>query len=81
MTLGWTFNFFNSLVQLKDFNLLYGTCLLYIIILLIIIRHNHFIRLKLIRGKKLPDEDGAFEYGSSRFASLKEIKKDLKFGI
>lgn len=36
------------------------------------------IKLKLLRNKELPKEDGSFEYGSSRWSTKQEIKKEFK---
>lgn len=46
--------------------------------MLVIIRQTYHYKLKLLRKKELPKEDGSFEYGSSRFATEEEIKKKFK---
>lgn len=76
--LEWNINIFYSLFQLKDFGLLFGTLLLSTIIFLFILKYDKEIKLKLQRIKKLPEEDGSYEYGSSRWATKKEIKKEFK---
>lgn len=43
-----------------------------------ILKYDRDIKLKLLKKKGLPDEDGSFEYGSSRFMTKKEIKKNFK---
>lgn len=77
ITLSWNFNIFKSILSIKNFSLLFGTILLTTLIMLFILKYNKEIRLKFIRKKKLPDEDGSFEYGSSRWATKKEIKKEF----
>lgn len=46
--------------------------------MLVIISYDKDIDLKFLRSKDLPDEDGSFEYGSSRWATKKEINKNFK---
>ena len=67
--LDWNFNFIYTFSKLSDISLLYGTILFYIIVMLVIIRQTYHYKLKLLRKKELPKEDGSFEYGSSRFAT------------
>lgn len=43
-----------------------------------ILKYDRNIKLKLLKKKGLPEEDGSFEYGSSRFMTKKEIKKNFK---
>lgn len=76
--LDWNFNFIYTFSKLSDISLLYGTILFYIIVMLVIIRQTYHYKLKLLRKKELPKEDGSFEYGSSRFATEEEIKKKFK---
>lgn len=76
--LSWNFNIFKTLFSLKDFGLLFGTLLLSSLFYLIILKYDHDIILRLNRKKGLPKEDGSFEYGSSRFMTSKEIKKNFK---
>ena len=78
--MSWDFNIFYSLYQLKDFNLVIGTFLLTIIMYLVILKYNKDIKLKLNINNSLPDSDGNFEYGSSRWMNKQEIKKrNIKF--
>ena len=63
---------------MKDFKLLFGTFLLSTIIFLVIIKYDRDFKTKFIRKKELPKEDGSFEYGSSRWMTKKEIKKNFK---
>lgn len=77
ITLSWDFNFIKSLFQLKDFELLSGTLLMTSLTILFIIKYDKDLKLKIQR-KKMPDEDGSFEYGSSRWATKKEIKEKFK---
>lgn len=76
--LTWDFNFFTSFFALKDLSLLFGTTLLISLIMLFVLKYDKEFKLKLNRKKKLPREDGSFEYGSSRWATKKEIKKEFK---
>ncbi len=61
-----------------DLGLLFGTILLSSLIFMFILKYDRDIKLKLLKKKGLPDEDGSFEYGSSRFMTKKEIKKNFK---
>ena len=74
----WSFDFTKSLLELKDYQFLFGNLLLSFLMMLIIIKHNKNIKLQFNRKNKLPKEDGSFEYGSSRFQTTKEIKKNFK---
>lgn len=74
----WNINIFYTFLKLVDNNLLYGTILFYIIFILIIVKYNYNVRLKIFKKKELPKEDGSYEYGSSRFATEKEIKDKFK---
>lgn len=76
--LKWNINVFKSLFSLTDLGLLFGTILLSSLIFMFILKYDRDIKLKLLKKKGLPDEDGSFEYGSSRFMSKKEIKKNFK---
>ena len=72
--LKWDFNVIKSLLKLSDFGLLFGTILMTTLIFLFVLKYDKEIKLKLKRKKELPEEDGSFEYGSSRWATKKEIK-------
>lgn len=48
------------------------------IMMLFILKYDKEFKLKLSRLKKMPEEDGSFEYGSSRWATKKEIRKNYK---
>ena len=76
--LSWNINFIHTLLKLNDFNLLFGTILMTLLIMLFILRYDKDLKIKLQRIKKLPEEDGSFEYGSSRWATKKEIKDNFK---
>lgn len=65
---------FHSFIELKDISLLFGTILLSTIIILFILKYDKELKLKLQKLKKMPKEDGSYEYGSSRWATKKEIK-------
>ena len=78
INLTWNINIFHSFFQLKDISLLFGTILLSAIIMLFILKYDRDLKLKLQKIKKMPDEDGSYEYGSSRWATKKEIKKQFK---
>ena len=72
--LEWNLNEFYSFIELKDISLLFGTILLSTIIILFILKYDKELKLKLQKLKKMPKEDGSYEYGSSRWATKKEIK-------
>lgn len=76
--LSWNINVIYSFLQLKDIDLLFGTILLTLILFLFILKCDKDIKLKLSKSKDLPEEDGSYEYGSSRWAMKKEIKKKFK---
>jgi len=57
---------------------LFGTLLLFVLMCLLILRYDTDIKLLLKRSNKMPDEDGSFEYGSSRWTTEKEIKDRFK---
>lgn len=65
---------FHSFIELKDISLLFGTILLSTIIILFILKYDKELKLKLQKLKKMPKEDGSYKYGSSRWATKKEIK-------
>lgn len=65
---------FHSFIELKDISLLFGTILLSTIIILFILKYDKELKLKLQKLKKMPKEDGSYEYGSSSWATKKEIK-------
>lgn len=76
--LSWNINIFYSLLKLNDISLLFGTILLTSLIMLFILKYDKELKLKLQRLKKMPKEDGSYEYGSSRWATKKEIKDTFK---
>ena len=76
--LEWNLNEFYSFIELKDISLLFGTILLSTIIILFILKYDKELKLKLQKLKKMPKEDSSYEYGSSRRATKKEIKKEFK---
>ena len=76
--LSWNINVIYSFLQLKDIDLLFGTILLTLILFLFILKCDKDIKLKLSKSKDLPEEDGSYEYGSSRWATKREINKKLK---
>jgi Type IV secretory pathway, VirD4 components len=76
--LKWSFNFFNSISSVLNYRFLFGNALLLIIMFLIIAKYDRTIRLKFARKKGLPQGDGNFEHGSSRWLTKKEIKKNFK---
>lgn len=78
LELNWSFNFFDSLIALVDYQFMFGNLLLFALMILIIIRYDRTLKLKFIREQEMPQEDGSFEYGSSRWATKKEIKKTFK---
>ena len=69
---------FHSFIELKDISLLFGIILLSTIIILFILKYDKELKLKLQKLKKMPKEDSSYEYGSSRWATKKEIKKEFK---
>ena len=78
LKLSWNFNIIDTFFKLIDLSLLFGTILLSTIIILFVIKYDKELRLKFKIKKELPKEDGSFEYGSSRWASNKEIKNHFK---
>ena len=76
--LSWDLNPITTLFSLLDISLFFGTILLTTLIMLFILKYDKEFKLKLQRLKKLPKEDGSFEYGSARWATKKEIKKNYK---
>lgn len=76
--LSWNINVIYTMLKLNDFNLLFGTILMTILIMLFVLRYDKDLKIKLQRIKSMPEEDGSFEYGSSRWATKKEIKKTFK---
>lgn len=78
LKLSWNINLFKTLVSLIDVSLLFGTILLSSLIILFVLKYDKDIKLKLARRNELPTEDGSFEYGSSRWATKKEIKKEFQ---
>lgn len=76
--ISWDINIIKSVIALKDINLLFGTSLLSLLIDLFILKYNKGIKLKYIRKKEMPNEDGNYEYGSSRWLTSKELKKEFK---
>lgn len=57
---------------------MFGSILLMSIMMLFILKYDKEFKLKFRRFKKMPEEDGSFEYGSSRWATKKEIRKNYK---
>jgi type IV secretion system protein VirD4 len=78
LVLSWNINIFYSLLKLSDLGLLFGTLLLSSLIILFVIKYDKEFKLRLKRKQEMPQEDGSFEYGSSRWATTKEIKKRFK---
>lgn len=76
--LSWNLNIVTTLFKLSDFSLLFGTILLTLLMILFILKYDKELKLKLQRLKKMPEVDGSFEYGSSRWATKKEIKQKFK---
>lgn len=76
--MNWVLNPIFSFFKLTDSNLLFGTILLTSLIMLFILKYDRDIKVKLEKVKKLPKEDGSFEYGSSRWATKGEIKDNFK---
>ncbi len=75
----WSVNPFKIIFALSDLKLLFGTTLFYFITLLFIVKYTHNLKEKLKRKKsELPKVDGNLEYGSSRWATTKEIKDSFK---
>ena len=74
----WNINIFYSILQLKDFNLLFGTILMSLLIMLFILKYDKELKLNNKKIGEMPIEDGCNEYGSSRWATKKEIKKQFK---
>ena len=74
----WNFNIFNTLFSLNDSNLLFGVCLMSLLMILFVIKSDSEVKLKSNKKNSFPQEDGSFEYGSSRWATKKEIKKEFK---
>jgi type IV secretion system protein VirD4 len=74
-------NIFYTITKL-DFSLLFGTILLSSLMILFVLKYDKEFKLKLNKlKKKMPKEDGSFEYGSSRWATKKEIKDKFKSWI
>lgn len=46
--------------------------------MLFVLKYDKELKLRLTRKKGLPEEDGSYEYGSSRWATKKEIKKEFQ---
>ncbi len=78
ITLSWNLNLITTTLALRDLSLLFGTLLLTTLFMLFVIKYDKDIKLKLLRKKELPTEDGSYEYGSSRWMTNKEIKKEFK---
>lgn len=77
MLFNWDFDLIKSLIGLSDFSLLFGTFLMANLIFLFVLKYDRDFYLKLKRLKKLPVEDGSYEYGSSRWMTKKELKKEF----
>lgn len=78
LKLDWNFNLIVSLFALQDFRLMSGTLLLLSLIMLFILKYDNDLKLKLQKKNTLPEEDGSFEYGSARWMTKSEIKKEFK---
>jgi len=65
-------------MNLTDFGLLIGTILMTALIMLFILKYDKEFELKFKHSDGMPKEDGSFEYGSSRWATKKEIKNSFK---
>ena len=76
--LSWNLNIIFTLFKLSDTSLLFGTILLTLLMILFILKYDKELKLKIQRLKKMPEVDGSFEYGSSRWATKKEIKQKFK---
>ena len=76
--LSWNLNIISTLFKLSDTSLLFGTILLTLLMMLFILKYDKELKLKIQRLKKMPEVDGSFEYGSSRWATKKEIKQKFK---
>lgn len=76
--LSWNLNIISTLFKLSDISLLFGTILLTLLMMLFILKYDKELKLKIQRLKKMPEVDGSFEYGSSRWATKKEIKQKFK---
>lgn len=74
----WTFNPLIIFSALIDIRLLFGTILFYILSLLFVVKYTYNLKIKFKRKNELPKEDGNLEYGSSRWATNKEIKSTFK---
>ena len=74
----WEFNPITTLLKLSDWSLLFGTLLLSTLIILFVIKYDKELKTKFKFKKGMPEEDGSFEYGSSRWATNKEIRKHFK---
>lgn len=48
------------------------------LIMLFVLKYDKEFKFKLARKKGLPEEDGSFEYGSARWMTKKEIRKEFK---
>ena len=48
------------------------------LVMLFVIKYDKEFKLKFKRNKELPKEDGSYEYGSSRWMTKKEIRKNFK---
>lgn len=57
---------------------MFGTILFYLLSLLFVVKYTYNLKIKFKRKNELPKEDGNLEYGSSRWATNKEIKSMFK---
>ena len=67
-----------ALQKLIDFKFLFGVILLSTLIFLFILKFDKDKVWHLFNKKAIPKEDGSYEYGSSRWATEKEIKSNFK---
>ena len=78
MKLGWSFNFVDSILKLGDYHFMFGNMLMLLLNFLIVLKYEKNVKLSFKKNIGLPQEDGAYEYGSSRFMNKSEIKKNFK---
>lgn len=74
----WKFNFIDSIFALSNYQFLFGNFLLFLLSFLVVLKYDKDINLFFKQSENLPDTDGAYEYGSSRFMTKKEIKQNFK---
>lgn len=67
-----------TISKLSDKKLLIGTIMLTILIILFLLKFDNDIKILLSKNNRYPSEDGNYEYGSSKWATYKEIKNNFK---